>query len=91
MNKDRMKAIAMLIGWVKSPLSPKNWLVHITMLCLWHHTCSACATGLMISAETNSWENDRGQQPKYLLDDVNMVVKCIPLKKCMTQCNSYHS
>ena len=52
---------------------------------IWHCACSGHASGLIISPETNYQKNDRGQWPKYFLDDVNVVVKCIPLKKSMTE------
>ena len=47
---------------------------------VWQCMCSAHVEGLIISPETNSWKNDRGWQPKYFLDDVNVAVKLIPLK-----------
>ena len=63
MNKDWMKAFAMLIGQVKDGHLPYGSIsivakVYIVMLHLWHCTCSVHMTGQNISPETNSQKND---------------------------------
>ena len=72
MNKDRMKAIALLIGWVKngvllygsiSILAKKFGVMWVTMSHLWVHAGSAHAEGLIVSLETTSQKKQTGMTP----------------------------